>query len=259
MPNTDVITEKVYCTGNPSCNNLDASLLYANGMNNPMWIVWLMAMRWMGYNGADGYGGQGGYAALQNQISDNQNVNNVLRELTQNQNAMQDIANRTNTNIDFVRQSLCQLGAAIQQVEGTTKFSAERIINAANMGDANIIAKLQQCCCENKLLVTQQGYETRLAMKDQTYQLNERLTGIANGLQKGFSDIGYLMAQQKGELINNQNAVGQRIVDTLNSHWKDELSQALQDEKFKNSQLQQNIYFRDLMEKGSGVGCGCGA
>lgn len=105
-------------------------------------------------------------------------------------------------------------------------------------------AAVQNYCCENKMLVQKMGIEnllaqkdTMIAMKDQTYTRNERLIGIANGLQKGFSDLGYVLVQNKYEITTNQDSNTQRILDTLNGHWSLETSQALQDEKFKNSQL----------------------
>ena len=47
----------------------------------------------------------------------------------------------------------------------------------------------------------------------------------------------------------------QRIIDTLTGHWSQEQANEIQDLKFKNSQLQQNIYLANLMNGG----CGCGA
>lgn len=269
----EMIHEKVYCMPSHDNNTLllaelmnaknqgtDAATMSAlfsrdrDQMNNPMWLVWMMAMRWMFGNGyGDNYGPNcGGYAALQNQISDNQNVNNMLREMTQNQNVMADIANRTNTNIDFVRNSICQLSSALQQVGGDIKFSSERIVNSVLSGESNIISKLQQCCCDNKLLVTQQGYETRLAMKDQTYTINERLTGIANGLQKGFSDLGYILAQQKGEIMLNQDRNTQRILDQMCANSQQALRDAL---AAKDRELLAANIIAGV--KKDGCGCGC--
>ena len=271
----EMIHEKVYCMPSHDNNTLllaelmnaknqgtDAATMSAlfsrdrDQMNNPMWLVWMMAMRWMFGNGyGDNYGPNcGGYAALQNQISDNQNVNNMLREMTQNQNVMADIANRTNTNIDFVRNSICQLSSALQQVGGDLKFSSERIVNSVLSGESNIISKLQQCCCDNKLLVTQQGYETRLAMKDQTYTINERLTGIANGLQKGFSDLGYILAQQKGEIMLNQDRNTQRVLDQMCANSQQALRDAL---AAKDRELLAANIIAGVKKDGCGCSCGC--
>ena len=46
----------------------------------------------------------------------------------------------------------------------------------------------------------------------------------------------------------------QRIIDTLNNHWKDEQALKIQDLKFELSQERQNNYFARLINGG----CGCG-
>lgn len=270
MPNTDVITEKVYCSG---CDRGSDYALWANqnNMNNPMWLVWVMALRWMGFNG-DGYGcGQNPQlAAMQNQISDNQSFNNLMTQLTQNQNLMQDFANRTNTNIDFVRQSLCALNAAVQNVEGTTKFSAERIINAANRGDTEIIMALKDCCCQNKELVQRMGYENQLGQKDLLFHLQQGHNDLGfkmqagfdrtnTGLERGFSTIAYESQRQTCDIVNAVNAAQQRTADLLNSHWKDELSKEnlILRNRIDNYEQNDKIVDRIAQRFGDSFGFGC--
>lgn len=48
----------------------------------------------------------------------------------------------------------------------------------------------------------------------------------------------------------------QRIIDTLNNHWKDEQALKIQDLKFELSQERQNNYFARLINGGCGCGCG---
>jgi len=164
--NVDKITEKVYCTGHPT----DNSAMWAAMMNNQntpaeiaammnggmggwggmQWLVWLYAMRWLG---DDRNKDNAQLAALQNQISDNQNINNVTAAIQNNASAMREIANATNTNIDFVKQSLCNLNAALQDVGGRVGLSAERIINSVVSGDASITSTMQNCCCQTQQAV----------------------------------------------------------------------------------------------------------
>lgn len=263
---TNQITEKVYCYDHPAAyRNNDNSMCYAmmanqNNMNNPMWLVWMMAMRWMYGNGYGeygyGYGQNAQLSAMQNQISDNQSFNNLMNQLTQNQNLMQDFANRTNTNIDFVRQSLCELKAAVQNVVGETKFSAERVINAVQSGDTQVIMALKDCCCQNKELVQRMGYENQLGQKDllaalqqQTLQIGERFTGIANGLQQGFSGVAYESQRQTCDIINAGKDNTQRIIDVLNNHWQADLQQRYNDARLELSQKTQNEYLINQLKK----------
>ena len=55
----------------------------------------------------------------------------------------------TNLNCDFntLNSAICDVKAGIQQVAGQVGFSAERVINAVNMGDCNVIQAIKDCCC----------------------------------------------------------------------------------------------------------------
>ncbi len=254
--------EKVICYDRCNGGSADWALMANQWQNNPFaYMMILGMMRFMyGDNWQNQYAGnaemQSRFNQLSNQMSDNHNTDILADFAKGNYARIGELANNLNVDLRAIQSGICDVRSAIMQTNGDVKFTGERIINANLLGVKDMQSAFDHCCCENKLLTTQQGYENRLAMKDQTYTINERLTGIANGLQKGFSDLGYIMAQNKGELINNQDRNTQRIVDVLNSHWKDEMSQALQTERFNNSQLKQNIYIRDLFEKGNGCGCG---
>lgn len=270
---TNQITEKVYCYDHPAAyRNNDNGMCYAmmanqNNMNNPMWLVWMMAMRWMYGNGYGecGYGQRSELSALQGQISDNQSFNNLMNQLTQNQNLMQDFANRTNTSIDFVRQALCELKSAVQNVVGETKFSAERVINAVQSGNTQVIMALKDCCCQTKELVQRMSSENQLQNCQQTNTILTGINGVNTGLERGFSGIGNIINQgfsqigyqantDKCDIINAINAAQQRTSDLITGHWQSETERKLQDAKFEISQLKQNQYLAGLI---NGGGCCC--
>ena len=54
-------------------------------------------------------------------------------------------------------------------------MSGQQVINAIQSGNAAIASQLAQCCCENRLLTTQQGYESRIATMEQTNQLGGKI------------------------------------------------------------------------------------
>ena len=55
------------------------------------------------------------------------------------------------------------LHPAIQNVAAQTGFSAERVINAINMGDCGIITAVKDCCCNTQQSILKMGYEQQLA------------------------------------------------------------------------------------------------
>lgn len=287
MANTDVITEKVYCQGYPNCGiDNSAAWLYSQNqwMNNPFAYMMIMGMmRWMyGDNWQNRMGTDpeisSRFNQLSGQISDNHNTDIINEAVKGNTARIGELANNLNIDLRAIQSGICDIRQGVQQVSGDVKFSAERVINAAERGDSNIISKLMECCCENKLLVTQQGYENRLSQKDLQaalqnghaalgYQMQQGFAGanyamergfdrVNNGLVQGFAGIGFEAERNKCQIIDAIKESQLRTAEMLNSHWKDELALKLQDEKFKNSQLQQNIYMRDLIENGNGCGCG---
>jgi len=52
--------------------------------------------------------------------------------------------------------------------------SVPQIINSIQSGNTALMSKLAECCCENRLLTTQQGYESRIATIEQTNQLGSQ-------------------------------------------------------------------------------------
>lgn len=267
----DKITEKVYCYDHPSAYRSNDGLLAAMAMNNnhnndyalyanqwnnnPFAYMMIMGMmRWMyGSDWQNRYGSDPEISArfnqLSNQITDNHN-NTILNDAVKgNMTRLGELANNLNVDLRAIQTGICDIKSGIQQVVGETKFSAERIINAANMGDTQIIMALKDCCCQNKELVQRMGYENQLGQKDilaamgqQTLQLGERFTGIANGLQQGFSAVAYESQRQTCDIINSGKENTQRIIDVLNNHWQADLQQRYNDARLELSQKSQNEY-----------------
>jgi len=251
--NVDKITEKVYCTGHPTDNSAmwaammnqkDSPAEMAAMMNGGMggwggmqWLVWLYAMRWLG---DDRNKDNAQLAALQNQISDNQNINNVTAAIQNNASAMREIANATNTNIDFVKQSLCNLNSAVQQVGGAVGFSSERVINAVQSGDAAVTSALQNCCCQTQQAILKMGYENQLANCQQTNTLQNGQRDLGQAITQGFSSTAYETQKQTCDIINAGAQNTQRIIDTLNCHWQQDLQQRYNDARLELSQQRQN-------------------
>lgn len=86
----------------------------------------------------------------------------------------------TTMNCDFnsVKDALCGINATLATIGSQHELTALQVINAIQSGDASLASQFAQCCCENKLLATQQGYENRIAIADQTNTLSTQ--GLLN-------------------------------------------------------------------------------
>ena len=61
---------------------------------------------------------------------------------------------------------------------------------------------------------------------------------------------GRMFGDNNCDIINNQNANTQKIIDLLNGHWTAGQALEIQDLKFQNSQLKQNQYIASLVSGG---------
>lgn len=263
--------EKVICYDRCNGNDANWALMMQNQWNNnPIIYFMLPAMMRMMYGNDWNDRNRGDYAEinarfnqLSNQMSDNHNTDIINEAVKGNTARIGELANTLNIDHRAIQSGICDLRAAlqahggdmkagIQGLQGDVRFTGERIINASILGDKDLQATFKDCCCQSKELIQRMGYETQLGMKDQTYTINERLTGIANGLQKGFSDIGYILAQQKGEIMLNDDRNTQRILDKM----CDTNTQALRDALAAKDRelLAANII---AGVKKTDCGCGC--
>lgn len=218
-----------------------------NWANNPfIYLVWMMfAQRmWGNENGVNNTQLQ----AIQSQMSDNQNANLIMDGIKGVSGAISQLANNLNCDFNTLNNAICDVRSGIQKVAGQVGFSAERIINAVNMGDCNIITAIKDCCCTTQQSILKMGYENQLANYNQTNTLMNGIAGVNNALHQGFSATAYANQQQTCDLINNQNANTQRIIDTLNCHWNQDLQQRYNDARLELSQLRQNAVLIDALK-----------
>lgn len=248
----------------------------ADMWNNPFAYMMMMGMMRYMYgadwnnrdNGADVQRAeiQSQIESLRNQMADNQNSNLLMGAIQGNGNDLKMLASNLNCDFNALQNSICGIQAGIQQLGGQVGFSAERVINAISQGNLQMTIALKDCCCQTQQNIIKMGYENQLGQKDIQYStqkgfcdltsaMQRNFDYISTGVERGFSNVAYETQRQTCDIINAGNANTQRIIDTLNGHWSQEQANEIQDLKFKNSQLQQNIYLANLMNGG----CGCGA
>ena len=237
----------------------------ADMWNNPFAYMMMMGvMRYM-YgadwnnrdNGADGQRAeiQGQIESLRNQMADNQNSNLLMGAIQGNGNDLKMLASNLNCDFNALQNSICGIQAGIQQLGGQVGFSAERVINALSQGNLQMTIALTDCCCQTQQNIIRMGYENQMGQKDIINQMQQGFSYTNTGIERAASNLGFQLQQDKCDVIRAGENNTQRIIDTLTGHWSQEQANEIQDLKFKNSQLQQNIYLANLMNGG----CGCGA
>ena len=77
--------------------------------------------------------------------------------------------------------------------------------------------QIAQCCCDNKLLVTNMGYESQIRDMQNTAQLTNKLDNINNNVVHSFSTTAYETAQQTRALQNGTRDQTQTLLNKLDS------------------------------------------
>lgn len=259
--NNDALLGGILANQNKGVGGAEMAALMNGGnnwMNNPfVYLVWMMfANRMWGNNEGNNLQSaeiQAQLNSLRTQMSDNQNANQILDAVKGVGCNIQTLAQNLNCDFNTLNSAICDVRGGIQALAGQVGFSAERVINAVNLGNAGLMSALQNCCCQTQQAIIKMGYEQQLATCQQTGELRNGQRDLGVAITQGFSATAFQAQQDKCDIIRAGQDNTQRIIDTLNSHWKDELALKNQDLKFEISQLKQNNYFASLINGG----CGC--
>ena len=245
-------TSKTYLFGNDSSmlsilvplltqRGIDPSILYSMnnggfGGNNFLWIIFLFfLMGWGGNGWGSGFGGNNGTGFLANQINNDAGRDLLLQAIQGNGNAIGQLATNLNTNISAVQSAINGVLSATQNVGSQVGMSGLQVQNAIQAGNATLAAQLSQCCCENRLLTTQQGYESQIATLNQTNQLGSQADRNTNAIISAIKDQTVAMndqfcAAKERDLQNEINRQGDIITQL-----RGQISNDKQTEAFSNA------------------------
>lgn len=200
------MSEKTYVFPEGNGSSLDPNVVAmmngggfgGNGFNNPFWALILLAFlrNNFGWNG-DGNGGNCSTAFVSSQLG---------QAIAGNANALSNLSTHLDCSIGQVQTGIAALQSSIQNVANQTGMSGMQVINAIQAGNTAIANQISQCCCDNKLLTTQQGYENRINNLQQS-QL----------IQNGFSQVGYASAEQTCAIKQNNTDNTNRVIAKLDA------------------------------------------
>lgn len=143
-----------------------------------------------------------------------------------------------------------QLNALRNQIQDNQNTNALGAGIASNHeGQHDIMSRMAQCCCDNKMLSQQMGFNNQLGQKDIQNAMLMGFDRTNTGLERGFSAVAYESQKQTCDIINAGKDNTQRIIDTMNSHWTSDLQQRYNDARLELSQLRQNATLIDAMKE----------
>lgn len=209
-------TTKIYIPdgGNFGGNGMEGMLLgsmmnggggFGGGMwNNPIWaIVFLAALRNGGIFGNNGWDGNGAHpcttsqlTAIQETLNSNHGQTLLMDAIKGNAGAVHELATTIGCNHNAVQAAINGVQSAICSLGNQSNMNSMQVVNAIQSGNTALANQLSQCCCDNKLLTTTQGYENRINNIQQSQLISN-----------GFSQIGYANADNTAKVIAKLDAI----------------------------------------------------
>lgn len=111
------------------------------------------------------YGNMGGFGG-------NMNSDLVVQAVTSqgeaNRTAVQTLASSVGQDFNVVYGAVQNVQNTLSNIAANNGMSFMQVINAIQAGNSTLAAQLSNCCCENRLLTTQQGYEAQIRTLEQT-------------------------------------------------------------------------------------------
>ena len=202
-----------------------------------------------GWNGNGGFGGFGGgnnnaaWGFLSNQLNNDSGRELIMNAVTSqgeaSRQAIQSLSTMLGQDFNLVNGAVQNVQNALQTLALQQAVSVPQIINSIQGGDASLSRQLCECCCENRLLTTEQGYQAQIRTIEQTNQLGSQadrntasIVGAINALHtdmtREFCDVkecemqdkintqGEIITQLRGQIDNaNQTAAITGYVGSL--------------------------------------------
>lgn len=149
---------------------------------------------WSGFGGfGGGFGNGAGAGFLSNQINNDSGRELLMNAITSQgeagRAATQNLATMLGQDYSQVSTAIATIQSALSTLALQQAVSVPQIINSIQSGDAAIQAKLCECCCNMKQLVTTQGYENQIATLNQTNALSTAITGGNQKIVDAISDL----------------------------------------------------------------------
>ena len=142
---------------------------------------------WGGFGGfGGGYGNAGGAGFLSNQINNDSGRELLMNAINSNgeasRAAISNLATMLGQDYSQVSAAVSALQSGLSSLALQQAVSVPQIINSIQSGNSMLMSKLCECCCENRLLTTQQGYEAQIRTLEQTNQLGSQADRNTNSI-----------------------------------------------------------------------------
>lgn len=202
---------------NNNCgNNFDPASLMAmmnnGGFGNGNWIWVIFMMFLFGWNRNGMFGNR-----VNDTIASTAERDMLMQAINGNDAAIRNLATNLNCDINSIKNAINSVQQSICNVSNQVGLTGQQVINAIQQGNMSLAQQFAQCCCDNKLLVTQMGYDGQLRDMQNTAAITNSINTVNTGLERGFSSASYETSQQTCAIQNSMRDQTQTIINKLAS------------------------------------------
>ncbi len=162
-----------------------------------------------------GFGGNGASGAgfLSNQISDTSTRDIILQAINGTDADVRQLATAWNVDVEAVKSGISNVTSAIAALAAQEGVSSMSIVNSIQSGNATLARQLCECCCENRLLTTTKGYESRIHSDGNTASILSAINAQTIAMNDGFCAIKERELQDKIDSLSATNTVLRTQID----------------------------------------------
>ena len=165
----------------------------------------------------NGYGNRGGNCGCQN-VDSALALQAITAEGAQSRAAVEALAASMGQNYATVLPAVQGVQNTLSALANANGMGFLQVINALQQGNSNLASQLSQCCCDNRLLTTTQGYENRLQTEAQTTAINANITAQGQRQVDAITDL-------KTTMISEFCAARERDMQAIIDKQADEINQ----------------------------------
>lgn len=169
---------------------------------------------WGNGNWGGGFGNFGGGNAagfLSNQLNNDSGRELIMNAVTSqgeaSRTAVQSLATMLGQDFNLVNAGVQNVQNALATIAANQGMNTLQVVNAIQNGNCQLASQFQQCCCDNKLLVTTQGFENQLRTVAQTNEINGSIADLKAAMIDQF--CGLEKREMQSKIDTQADIIGQ--------------------------------------------------
>lgn len=156
---------------------------------------------WGGFGGfGGGFGGGAGAGFLSNQINNDNGRDLLMQAITSQgeaaRTATQSLSTMLGQDFSLVNSAIQTVQSGLSTLALQQAVSVPQIINSIQGGNAELASQLCKCCCDQRQLTVEQGYQNQIRTLEQTNALGGAISGSGQKTVDAIADLKTTMVKE---------------------------------------------------------------